>query len=138
MWKQTVGRVESFYPSSGLASAGHGAGQEWEKCLQQQIRGDESGQISCRFQRADKEGREQTAPWHILNRGWTPLAWLRAAGKALAWEILGVLGEINNVKCRGGGNMKWSSLLRQAWDRDVAFHCNQGMDSGLFLGSESV
>lgn len=64
-----MGRVESLYPSSGLTSAGYWVGQEWEKCLEQQIRGDESGQISCRFQRADKEGREQTAPWHPLNRG---------------------------------------------------------------------
>lgn len=62
-------RMGSPYPSSGLTSAGDRAGLEWEKHLEQQIRRDESGQISCRFQRADKEGREQTTPWHLLNRG---------------------------------------------------------------------
>lgn len=67
MEKQTVGRVGSLYPSSGLTSAGDWVDQEWEKRLEQQIRDDESGQISCTFQRADKEGREQTAQWNPLN-----------------------------------------------------------------------
>lgn len=46
MGKQNSGKGGILDPSAGLTSAGGRVGQQWEKCLEQQIRHDESGQIS--------------------------------------------------------------------------------------------